>query len=207
MAELSIIVPVYNKSEHIETCISSLKKQSVKDAEYIFVDDCSTDGSLQIVRDCIVNDPRFILIEHQRNMGPHKARYDGVVAATGEYIMFMDADDDMESNACECLIEKIKMKNSDIMQFGVTLVSTDDIDEVKLRSYELSINSFGEERTNAFESFLEGKYFWALWNKIYKSDVVKKAFNELGPLEMWLTEDYLETIYITYYASTYSFID
>ena len=94
---LSIIIPIYNKSEYLVECIESVRGQSLKDIEIICVDDGSTDGSAEIVAEFVKRDSRIKLIE-QQNLGAGASRNAGIKVAKGEYIAFLDADDYYPSN-------------------------------------------------------------------------------------------------------------
>lgn len=89
---LSIIIPIYNKSEYLVECIESVRGQSLKDIEIICVDDGSTDGSAEIVAKFAKQDSRIKLIR-QQNLGAGAARNAGIKVAMGEYVAFLDADD------------------------------------------------------------------------------------------------------------------
>jgi glycosyltransferase involved in cell wall biosynthesis len=88
--KLSVIIPLYNKSDTIEATLSSVLAQSIEDYEVVIVDDGSTDGSAQIVAE--ISDPRVRLIR-QDNAGPSAARNRGVALACGFWIALVDADD------------------------------------------------------------------------------------------------------------------
>src|SRR5687767_11003972 len=86
----SVVVPLYNKRSFIRRAVVSVLSQSFTDFELIVVDDGSTDGSFEEIRD--IADPRLRLI-HQRNQGEGLARNTGMAAARGVWIAFLDADD------------------------------------------------------------------------------------------------------------------
>lgn len=88
---ISVIIPLYNKEQIIAKCLRSVLSQDYDDFEVIIVNDGSTDRSVEIVKG--VDDSRIRLIE-QENGGPSKARNTGVKNATGEWIVFLDADDE-----------------------------------------------------------------------------------------------------------------
>lgn len=104
----SIIVPVYNKEKGIKASIQSILNQSFEDYEIIVVDDGSTDHSIDIIRS--IKDERVKLF-HQNNSGPSNARNNGIKNATGEWILFLDADDELVKDALNIffsLINKYK---------------------------------------------------------------------------------------------------
>ena len=91
--KVSVVIPVYNKAPFLKECFDSVFGQTFSDFELIAVDDRSTDGSLAILRG--MQDPRLRVIELERNLGPSGCARRGFDAATGEYIVRMDADDVM----------------------------------------------------------------------------------------------------------------
>ena len=105
----SVIIPLYNKELIIEHTIRSVLSQSFTNFEVIIVNDGSTDHGMDIVYTII--DPRIVLIE-QENGGPSKARNTGVRNAKGEWVLFLDADDELFPNALSVFSELI-LKHSD----------------------------------------------------------------------------------------------
>ena len=114
MKKISIIVPCYNADKWITETLDSLLAQTYKDIEIIVVDDGSTDKSLEIVCDYIQKDNRIRLIQ-QVNAGVSAARNNGVENATGEYIAFCDADDYLNNEAYEQMIDTLEQNDADIV--------------------------------------------------------------------------------------------
>ncbi len=110
---ISVIIPLYNKETSVEQSIRSVLNQTYQDFELIVVDDGSTDNSLDVVRQ--IQDDRILIIE-QENGGPGKARNTGVAHAQGEWILFLDADDELVPDALEFFDNLIK-DNSGISFF------------------------------------------------------------------------------------------
>lgn len=106
---ISVIIPVYNTAKFLSTCIKSVINQTFEDIEIILVNDASTDNSIHICNTFKEKDNRIILIDKQQNRGVEKARYDGILAAKGEYICFVDSDDWLEKDALKkCMIKPLK---------------------------------------------------------------------------------------------------
>lgn len=114
--KISVIIPLYNKETIIERSLQSVLSQDYDDFEVILVNDGSTDRSMEIVRN--IQDPRIVLIE-QENGGPSKARNTGVMHAKGEWVLFLDADDELLPNALH-VFAKLADKHSeaDIIDCG-----------------------------------------------------------------------------------------
>ena len=92
---ISIIVPVYNVEKYIEETISCVTAQTCKDWELLLVEDCGTDGTLEVIKRCMDNsgDARIRLIRQTTNQGAARARNRGLQEARGRYIAYLDADD------------------------------------------------------------------------------------------------------------------
>lgn len=113
---ISVIIPLYNKELIVERSIKSVLNQSFKDFELIIVDDGSTDGSVSIVES--IHDDRIRLFK-QENGGPSKARNTGVKMAKGDWVLFLDADDELLLDALETFLTLInKFPNFDIYNCG-----------------------------------------------------------------------------------------
>lgn len=91
--KVSVIIPVYNVKPYLERCVCSVLRQTYKDLEIIMVDDGSTDGSGELAEQLSTRDSRICVI-HQENQGLSGARNTGLRAATGEYVVFLDSDDE-----------------------------------------------------------------------------------------------------------------
>ena len=103
--KVSIIIPVYNAERTLERCIGSVLRQTYPDVEAVLVDDASTDRSRDILHRYRKDNPCIRIVEHERNQGSMLARHNGCMAATGEYILFLDADDELTSDAVQRLVE------------------------------------------------------------------------------------------------------
>jgi len=101
MPKFSIIIPIYNVEKYINTCLESIKTQTFTDFEVLLTDDCGTDGSMAIVEQYAKEDSRFKILKHEYNQGVSAARNTALDSAIGEYIIFVDSDDWIESDLLE----------------------------------------------------------------------------------------------------------
>ena len=132
MIKISVIMPIYNDEEKIYDSINSVLSQSLTDIELICVDDGSTDNSLRILKSLAEKDDR-IRVFSQKNQGSGKARNKGISEAKGEYIAFLDSDDQMVDNdALNQLYTEAKKNNVDMVSGGIQFVDKGKI------SYEFS---------------------------------------------------------------------
>jgi len=116
-ASISIIIPAYNVAGYIEACLESVLAQTYADFEVIVVDDGSTDATGDIADRYARLDSRIKII-HQSNGGVSAARNAGIEAASGEFFLFFDGDDFVESYACEELVNIIREKDADAVIYG-----------------------------------------------------------------------------------------
>lgn len=113
-AKVSVIIPVYNAEKYLEQCVNSVRSQTLRDIEIICVDDGSTDRSLEILHRLAAEDDRIQVLQ-QKNQYAGVARNNGMTAATGEYYMFLDADDFFEPELLELLYEKGRQLEADVV--------------------------------------------------------------------------------------------
>lgn len=116
---VSICIPIYNVEKYIERCAVSLFEQSYNSIEYVFIDDCSEDSSIERLKSVIKRYPQrkehFVIINHEKNKGLSAARNTAVYTSTGEFILHVDSDDYLDINAVEKLINKQKETDADIV--------------------------------------------------------------------------------------------
>ena len=112
-SKVSVIVPVYNSEVYLSMCIDSIINQTYKNLEIILIDDGSTDNSLKICNDYEKKDNR-IKVFHQENKGVSAARNLGLSLSQGEYITFVDSDDELIENGISLLVQDICLYNADI---------------------------------------------------------------------------------------------
>lgn len=107
MIKVSIIIPVYNVEKYLDRCLSSIINQTFPSIEIILINDGSKDRSANICDNAASKDERVVVI-HKKNEGPSAARNLGTKMAHGEYILYVDSDDELPLNAIETLIAKLK---------------------------------------------------------------------------------------------------
>ncbi len=120
MAKVSVVVPVYNVEQFLAHSLDSLRRQTCADIEIICVNDGSCDRSRDILSSAQLVDDRIRTID-QPNSGVSAARNAGIAAATGQVIMFVDADDMLEPKACATVLEAFTRYNPDIVTFGASV--------------------------------------------------------------------------------------
>lgn len=117
--KVSVIIPVYNAAKYLREMTASLAAQTLKEVEFIFVDDCSTDNTLDILYKFEKSDTeRVIIIRLEENQGPGGARNIGLKYARGEYIAFADSDDYIKPEMYEYMYKKAVEEDCDLVECG-----------------------------------------------------------------------------------------
>lgn len=172
--KVSVIIPVYNAEKYIAKCISTVIGQSLKEIEIILVDDGSTDSSLKIINKYKKEDARITVI-HQKNQYAGVARNNGMKAAQGKYLLFLDSDDFFELNMLEVLYKKAEQHNADIVLFGNYQYSNITKTDIKVKfagilerfqGKVVSPYDFGDELFTSIKG--------VPWNKFVKKEFVDK---------------------------------
>lgn len=115
---VSIVIPVYNASSFLMDTIKSIQDQTYKNWEAIFVNDCSKDNSVEIIKKALKKDKRIKLIENKINSGAAISRNNGIDIATGRYICFLDADDKWHNEKLEKQVKFMKEKKCEFSFTG-----------------------------------------------------------------------------------------
>lgn len=138
--KISIIIPVYNKQRYLNTLISQLRAQSFRDFECILVDDGSSDSSGAICDAAVASDIRFRAV-HLTNGGVSRARNTGISLAQGEYITFIDADDELHPDFLENLYRCMESTHADLVIGGYEKF-WDDMPERKQFAHPAGVGLF-----------------------------------------------------------------
>jgi glycosyltransferase involved in cell wall biosynthesis len=115
MPKVSVIVPAYNVEKYISKCLESILNQTLRDFELIVTDDCSADGTMNILKAYAEKDERIKIIQNEVNFGAAVTRNIGMDAASGEYIYFIDSDDWIDNDYLENMVLMIEKAETDIV--------------------------------------------------------------------------------------------
>lgn len=168
--KVSIIIPVYKIPEiDLKKCIESCRRQTLKEIEIILVDDGSPDNCGNICDEYAKKDDRIKVI-HKKNEGVSSARNLGILKARGKYIGFVDADDWIENDFYEKIINFGEKNQLDIVISGFVKNKDDKILEVLKKDTNRIFN-----KTEALRALLAKEiYDWSPWDKVYKKDIIIK---------------------------------
>lgn len=197
MEKLSIIVPVYNNAPWLPRCLDSLLAQTDCDLEIIVVDDGSTDDSYVVMQAYMARDSRVKAI-HQENGGVTAARLRGVAEAAGDWIGFVDGDDEVEPQMFGRLLENAVSYGADISHCGYRLIFPDGSVDFHGRTNEMLV----QDRFAGLQALLDGKLVEpGLCTKLYRRTL-------FSGLEQWMDrsvknyEDLLMNFYLFRQAET-----
>ena len=133
--KVSILVPIYGVERYIEQCVHTLMQQTYKDIEYVFVNDCTPDNSIDILKNVIEQYPERVsqvrIINHVTNQGLASTRQTALDAATGNSVLFIDSDDYILTDTVERLVDEMLTSHADIVDGGYSIV----VDGVVVRNY------------------------------------------------------------------------
>lgn len=195
MIKVSVIVPIYKVENYIERCARSLFEQTLDEIEYIFVDDCSPDKSIQVLKNIVEEYPHRLpnvrILKHVENMGLTAARNTGLGAATGEYVAHCDSDDWVEVDMYEKLYSYAVNEGAEIaicdfyMEFG---------DQSK--PYH-TIDNSNSKSENLRRFIITG---WpVIWNILAKRSLYYEN-NLKSPEHITYCEDFYLAVRLIYYA-------
>ena len=161
---MSIIIPVYNAARFLSECILSIENQTYKQLEVVFVNDCSTDDSLDLLHRFSKSlDTSCVILNNEKNGGAAFSRNVGLKAASGDYVFFMDADDTISTNCIQLLAESAtKNKFPDIVLSNVDAPNCyyKRIDHPKLIEGNKAVR----------ESYFAHEWFEMPWNKLIRKN-------------------------------------
>ena len=174
--KISIFIPVYNKSKFLKRSIKSIQKQTLKDIEIIIVNDCSEDNSLEIIMEMAKNDSRIKIINNEQNRGGLYSRAIGILNSKGEYIMELDADDELQGqDNLDFLYNKTYNSKVDIISFSFLFRIKSKKDINKKKKINLCYNFgkiFYQPQIFIFANELKD---YLIWNKLVKREIFLKA--------------------------------
>ncbi len=174
----SFVIPVYNVDEYIDACMESILQQTYPNIEVIAIDDGSTDRSSKILDEFSLRDQR-VKVVHKANGGVSSARNDGILLCTGDFVIFVDADDMISDRLCEQVLAVLVAEpDIDIVQFNVGLFYRDE-DLSKEVGIALKVEIFN--RLQAFQSMIRyEKIRHEVWGKALRREIVQQVTFTVG---------------------------
>lgn len=172
--KFSILVPVYNVEKYIEQCVDSLLSQTYRDFEIILVDDGSTDSSGEICDRYQKENPGKVFSFHQKNSGQLASRLFAISKANGDFCLFVDSDDLVESNLLELVVDTINRNpETDMVVFNFSYFENGKKTVKKPTISEIETVYEGENKKALYETLLISTLLNSLWTKAIKKDILK----------------------------------
>lgn len=162
--KVSVIVPIYKVEKFIGRCADSLMSQTLKEIQYIFVNDCTPDNSITVLKNVLDAYPErsesVVFVNHNINKGLPAARNSGMEKAVGEYIFHCDSDDYVETDMLECLYNEAINNDADIVWCDWFLTFEKNQRYMKQPGFT--------DATEALKSMLGGGMKYNVWNKLVR---------------------------------------
>lgn len=182
--KVSVIIPIFRVEAFIERCARSLMEQTLGEAEFIFVDDCSPDGSMTVLERVLSDYPQrqgqVRIFHHQENRGLPAARNTGLAAATGEYIFHCDSDDYMERHALESMYQAAIRQDADIVYTDWYFDVSPALSHTAAgRSRYMHCPAYANPR-EALSGLLHGTMKFNVWNKLVRRSLYQ-SLHEVPP--------------------------
>ena len=179
--KVSILVPLYNQQRYIKACLQSISRQTYNNLEIIIINDGSIDQSASIASQWAARDQRVVLID-KCNEGVNKARRDGLLKATGDYVAFVDSDDLLPERAIEILVCCMEQNGVDLvlgsMSKKLGFIKRDHTD--KDMSFPCHQVIAQPELFDKYYIgfFLNSVFTVSMWGRLYRKEAIDKAMRE-----------------------------
>lgn len=168
MPKVSVIVPVYGVEKYIERCAKSLFEQTLDDMEFLFIDDCTPDRSIEILKQVLEMYPQrksqVVIHRMENNMGQAAVRRWGIQHATGDFIIHCDSDDWVDGCLYRTMIEAARNESSDIVICDIKRTDGNGYLEIEKGCHTTDVREF-------YINVLFHKDNWSLCNKLIKSSL------------------------------------
>lgn len=165
---VSVVIPLYNVERYVERCLKSVLAQSYKDVEIVIVDDASTDHSLRIAEHFQDAHSNIRILRHERNLGLMSTRRDGYMSASGDFILFLDADDALPIDAVKTLVEKQAETEADIVMGNLKKYYPNGRTERRVGSYD---QGHAATSTTILAALIGRKIIHSLCGKLFKTSL------------------------------------
>lgn len=203
---ISVIVPIYKVEKYLCRCVDSILNQTFTDFELILVDDGSPDNCGKICDEYESKDNRIYVI-HKENGGLSDARNAGLDYATGQYIIFVDSDDFIESDLLEKAYNTIR-KGYDIVSYGFNVIGVDG--NISAIAHSEAGKEFRFEKQADYLNFILKIFInygvgWAAWSRIYRRDIIQKYNIRFEDNSKIFAEDmYFNLCYLAHIKTMYT---
>lgn len=201
--KVSILVPFYKVEKYVGRCVDSLFSQTYKNIEYIFVNDCTPDKSMDVINEHIKKygvAEKCKMIIHETNQGISASRNDCLDNMTGDYFLFIDSDDYIDKDMVELLVEAAVKENADISGCGYI----EEYADHRVERPQRYTNDHDEMMRAITLLTIKG----VMWKLLVRSTIVTEHRNEVRFIpNRNMVDDYLFCCQIFYYAQRFAGVD
>lgn len=201
--KVSILVPFYKVEKYVGRCVDSLFSQTYKNLEYIFVNDCTPDKSMDVINEHIKKygvAEKCKMIIHETNQGISASRNDCLDNMTGDYFLFIDSDDYIDKDMVELLVEAAVKENADISGCGYI----EEYADHRVERPQRYTNDHDEMMRAITLLTIKG----VMWKLLVRSTIVTEHRNEVRFIpDRNMVDDYLFCCQIFYYAQRFAGVD
>ena len=201
MPKVSVIVPIYGVEKYIERCARSLFEQTLDDIEYLFIDDCTPDKSIEILKQVLEEypqrKPQVTIHRMEKNSGQAVVRKWGILNATGEYVIHCDSDDWVEKEMYEILYNTAINAESDIVRCNFDRVTETNSVQCEATGIEQIANT-----KDVISCLLLGQDLSSTCDKLIKRDLYDSIF--FPENNMW--EDFYIVLQLFFFSSKTLFL-
>lgn len=206
MVKVSIIVPIYKVKKYLASCLDSLTRQTLHEIEVICINDASPDNISDILEEYRQKDKRIHIISLSENKGTLHARMLGIKQAAGTYLMFLDSDDYLDTDACEELYMQMEQNGADVLHFGTSLHFRENVSSdmaAWVEHFLIPYEGWIEQGNLLNACFAEEKFDFNITNKIWKKEVCKLAVSYIEDVRLVSSEDRYTFFVFAFFAETY----
>lgn len=198
---VSILVPIYGVEKYIEKCVVSLFEQDYKNIEYIFINDCTKDKSIEVLKEVLERYPErkpFVkIINHDTNRGLASARNTAIANSSGEFVFVVDSDDWISTTTISKAVNLAVSDDSDIVNVGVNVHYEDRIVS--------KIASFKSKEDNIL-ALLDKSVYCNIWGRLIKRSLF--VDNEIKCIDgANMGEDFCQITKLMYFANKVSYVN
>lgn len=202
MIQVSVVVPIYNAAPYLRRCVISLMEQVMSSIEFIFIDDASTDNSVEILQQTISSYPHRLsqihVLRNSHNLGISESRRIALSYTKGDFVGWCDADDWVAPDMFRKLYNAIQLNHAEIALCNYYKVEKDNQALFSFTTYTSAQLCIQRASNNHIFSY-------NLWNQLIRRDIATKAASQVAPCSYG--EDIITLLWSYYWSSRVAFVD